>query len=209
MPLKSTLQACLLLLAATLLVACPSSGSNSSSQSSSGDNDDNNVNNLAPVAAAGADQAVDVGATVTLDASASSDSDGNISSYSWSQIAGAEVSIGDPDSEVTSFVVPESALDSNLSFELTVVDNDNASANDSLIVVVSGNDNNDDNTTEPDNSVPVADAGADQRVNGGTTVDLDASASSAAGGSIAAYQWTQIDGTAVQLRNATSAQTSF
>ena len=92
---------------------------------------------------------------------------------------------------------------------MTVVDNDNASANDSLIVVVSGNDNNGDNTTEPDNSVPVADAGADQRVNGGTTVDLDASASSAAGGSIAAYQWTQIDGTAVQLRNATSAQTSF
>ena len=207
MPFKSTLQACILVLTATLLVACPSSGSNSSSQSGSGDN--NNVNNLAPAADAGADQAVDVGATVTLDASASSDSDGNITSYSWSQIAGVEVNIGEPDSEVTTFVVPESALDSNLSFELTIVDDDNASANDSLIVVVSGNDNNDDNATEPDNSVPVASAGADQRVNEGTTVELDASASSAAGGSIATYQWTQIDGTAVQLSSANSAQASF
>ena len=207
MPIKSTLQACILVLTATLLVACPSSGSNSSSQSSSGDNnDDNNVNNLAPVADAGADQAVDVGATVTLDASASSDSDGNITSYSWSQTAGTDVSINNPNSEITTFIVPESALDSNLSFELTIVDDDNASANDSLTVVVSDNDAN---ATEPDTSVPVADAGADQRVNEGTTVDLDASASSAGGGSIATYQWTQIDGTEVALINATSAQTSF
>ena len=207
MPIKSTLQACILVLTATLLVACPSSsGSSSSSQVSSDDTNDTNGNNLAPVADAGADQAVDIGATVTLDASASSDSDGNITSYSWSQTAGTDVSINNPNSEITTFIVPESALDSNLSFELTIVDDDNASANDSLTVVVSDNDAN---ATEPDTSVPVADAGADQRVNEGTTVDLDASASSAGGGSIATYQWTQIDGTAVQLTNASSAQTSF
>ena len=216
MPIKSILQICLILLTATLLVACPSSsGSSSSSQSSSGDNNDNNdndnnVSNVAPVAAAGADQTVDVGVTVSLDASASSDSDGNITSYSWSQTAGTDVSINNPNSELATFVVPESASGSNLSFELTIVDDDNASASDSLTVVVS--ESNDDNDTDPnaDDSVPVARAGDDQRVNEGTIVELNASASSAAdGSSIDTYQWTQIDGTAVQLENSSSAQAYF
>ena len=217
MSIKSILQICILVLTATLLAACPSSDSSDSSQSSSGDNNndnngnDNNVSNVVPVAAAGADQTVDVGVTVTLDASASSDSDGNITSYSWSQTAGTDVSINNPDSELATFVVPESASDSNLSFELTVVDDDNASASDSLVVVVSNtdDDNNDTDPNPDDNSEPVANAGDDQRVNEGAVVELNASASSAGGGTIATYQWTQIDGAAVDLNNSTSAQAFF
>ena len=206
MSIKSALQTFALVLAAALLVSC--SGGGSSTQASSENNNDNNddIGNLFPIADAGADLEVDVDATVTLDASASSDADGNITSYSWSQTSGAEVSIGDANSEVTTFVVPESAADSNLSFELTVFDDDNASATDSLVVVVSAANGG---SNLPDDSIPVANAGDDQRVNEGVTVDLDASASSAAGGSIATYQWTQIDGTEVALRNANSAQASF
>ena len=204
-------RAFVLMLAAALLVACSSAENISSSQvdtddtnnSDTNNSDSNNSNgvNSAPTANAGADQEVDIGATVTLDASASSDTDGSIVAYHWSQTAGIDVSIDDSTSQVATFVVPQSAIDSNLSFELIVIDDDDTYANDSLIIVVSA--------TNPDDSVPVADAGADQRVNEGTTVTLDASASSAAGGSIATYQWTQADGTEVIISNATSAQASF
>ena len=199
-------QAFILVLAAALLVACSSAENISSAQvdtddTNNSDNNNSNGVNAAPSANAGADQQVDIGATVTLDASASSDADGSIVSYHWRQIAGVDVSIDDSTSQVASFVVPESAIDSNLSFELIVIDDDDTYANDSLVIVVSA--------TNPDDSVPVADAGADQRVNEGTTVTLDASASSAAGGSIATYQWTQADGTEVIISNATSAQASF
>ena len=199
-------QAFILVLAAALLVACSSAENISSAQvdtddTNNSDNNNSNGVNAAPSANAGADQQVDIGATVTLDASASSDTDGSIVAYHWSQTAGIDVSIDDSTSQVATFVVPQSAIDSNLSFELIVIDDDDTYANDSLIIVVSA--------TNPDDSVPVADAGADQRVNEGTTVTLDASASSAAGGSIATYQWTQADGTEVIISNATSAQASF
>ena len=199
-------QAFILVLAAALLVACSSAENISSAQvdtddTNNSDNNNSNGVNAAPSANAGADQQVDIGATVTLDASASSDTDGSIVAYHWSQTAGIDVSIDDSTSQVATFVVPQSAIDSNLSFELIVIDDDDTYANDSLVIVVSA--------TNPDDSVPVADAGADQRVNEGTTVTLDASASSAAGGSIATYQWTQADGTEVIISNATSAQASF
>ena len=209
--IESQLKALGLVLAAALLVACSSAenissgqvGSDDTNNSDTNNSDTNDSVNAAPTANAGADQQVDIGATVTLDASASGDSDGSILSYHWRQTAGVAVSIADANSQITTFIVPESALDSNLSFELVVVDDDDTYANDSLIIVVSATDNN------PDDSVPVADGGADQRVNEGATVTLDASASSASGGSIATYQWTQIDGAAVALNNATSAQATF
>ena len=205
-PSRLALQTCAIVLAAALLVACSSADSISSDQVDSGDtnnsdsNDSNSVN-AAPIANAGADQQVDIGATVSLDASASSDSDGSIAVYNWRQTAGADVSIDNPNSQVATFIVPESAFDSSMSFELIVIDDDGTYANDSLVIVVSD--------INPDDSVPIAEAGADQRVNEGATVTLDASASSASGGSIAAYQWAQIDGAEVALSNAATALASF
>ena len=59
------------------------------------------------------------------------------------------------------------------------------------------------------NQAPVADAGQNQSVYEGAAVFLDASGSSDADGSIAAYQWQQTGGTGVTLANAATARSSF
>src|SRR6187397_480157 len=68
-------------IAALLLTAC--GGGSGSSSSSSGGN-----TNTAPIANAGSNQTVTSGVTVTLNGTASSDPDGTIASYAWTQTAG-------------------------------------------------------------------------------------------------------------------------
>jgi uncharacterized repeat protein (TIGR01451 family) len=78
-----------------------------------------------PNAAAGADIVMDEGQTVPLDGSKSSDGDGSIVAYRWSQIDGPSVTLADPTAAQTAFVapaVPEGGAD--ISFELAVTDND-------------------------------------------------------------------------------------
>jgi uncharacterized repeat protein (TIGR01451 family) len=78
-----------------------------------------------PNAAAGADKTMDEGATVTLDGSKSSDGDGNIVSYRWTQLAGAAVTLTAPDAARTDFLAPPvNEGGSDLVFELQATDND-------------------------------------------------------------------------------------
>ena len=49
--------------------------------------------NVAPNAVVGGSQAVDSGTTVTLNGSASSDPDGSIASFSWTQTGGTAVTL--------------------------------------------------------------------------------------------------------------------
>ena len=63
------------------------------------------------------------GNSVTLDGSASTDSDDGIISYLWSQVEGDPVSLSDPTSAVTTFTALKTdPLGKNLKFELTVKD---------------------------------------------------------------------------------------
>jgi hypothetical protein len=148
--------------------------------------------NAPPVANAGSDQVVNPGATVNLNGASSSDSNGTIATYAWTQTSGTAVTITSPATATPSFAAPASA--GALSFQLNVTDNGGASHSDTVTVTV--------------NAIPVANAGADQTVSAGAAVSLAGSATDA-DGSIANYSWAQTAGSAVTLNNANSATATF
>jgi len=70
--------------------------------------------------------------TVTLDGSASSDSDGTIASYLWSQTGGIAVTLDNAGTDMASFTAPVLTTADTLTFELTVTDNDGGSNTQSI-----------------------------------------------------------------------------
>jgi beta-glucanase (GH16 family) len=132
--------------------------------------------NDAPVAEAGADVLIidsdlDGAEEVVLDASASSDEDGDIVSYNWlkeGEIIGTEVEFQ------SSFALGQH----NITLEVT--DDDGIVSSDEVVIIV--------------NQLPVADAGEDQTIidvdeNGTEEVVLDAAASYDQDGSLTTYSW--------------------
>lgn len=95
-----------------------------------------NIANNPPIAKAGADQTVKQKTTVTLNGSGSSDSDGSIVSYRWRQVAGKSVTLKNATSAVATFTTPSTNTTIPLTFELTVTDNNGATASDQVVVVV-------------------------------------------------------------------------
>jgi len=79
--------------------------------------------NIAPTADAGLDQSVEPWSTVTLDGSLSTDSDGTISSYSWTQTAGTAVTLSGASTVNPTFQAPASVAGGTLTFSLSVTDN--------------------------------------------------------------------------------------
>ena len=93
--------------------------------------------NQAPRADAGADQDVAAGARVTLDGSASDDPDGTIASYAWAQTAGDDVMLSDAAVARPTFDLPRDTATQDLTFRLTVTDDEGATATDDVTVSVS------------------------------------------------------------------------
>jgi serine protease len=152
--------------------------------------------NSPPLANAGANQSVQAGDTVNLVGSGT-DEDGNIASYSWSQINGEPVSIENPNSSTTSFVAPD--ISGNVTLRLTVTDNNGAIGTDDITISIS--------TT---NIPPVADAGVDISVNSGDPDPVVITGmGSDADGQIVAYAWSQISGPTVSLSGADTQAVSF
>ena len=160
------------LLAVTALVFVMSACSDSDS------NDDDSSNNQKPVAEAGSDQDVDVGADVTLNGEASSDPDGDTLTYQWvlsSTPTGSTAALTADTSATPTFTAD---VEGSYTAELVVSDGLLSSDVDTVtIVAVSSNEK------------PEANAGPDQDVKTGATVNLDGSASMDADGDTLTYQW--------------------
>jgi C1A family cysteine protease len=154
----------------------------------------------APTADAGPDQTAAEGQSITLDGSASSDPDGEISAHQWRQLSGPTVNLRNADTPAPSFTTPNltSAGDAELIFELTVTDDDDLTASDSVTVTVTWT-----------NDAPTARAGADRFVSEGTQVALNGAGSNDPEGETLGYQWEQISGPDVALSGAAMPQASF
>lgn len=152
-------------------------------------------NNGFPVANAGVDQKVNENDQVNLDGSASSDSDGDIEQYRWTQTSGTPVVINNPNNVKSSFTVPAVSGHTVLTFTLEVTDASGESDTDTVSITI--------------NNTLIADAGVDQQVSIGKTVSLNALNSLAINNPIKTYKWTQKQGFPVSLNDGSSAKPNF
>lgn len=144
----------------------------------------------APDANAGSDQTVEERTEVTLDGSASSDSDGTIVAYTWSQIAGVpSVDIAAANSAQATFQAPDVTENTIFEFQLLVEDDGGATDTDTIAVTVVPVSN-----MPPTASISVP-AVAEER----STINLDGSLSSDEDGAVT-FLWTVVRSGDVPVR---------
>jgi hypothetical protein len=138
-------------------------------------------NNEPPVADAGTDITTEPEQTVKLDATGSTDPDGDTLTFAWSiesKPSGTETTLDDPTVARPSFV-PDVA--GSYIFEVVVSDTDGESDSDMVVVEV---------VQVNPNDPPMAEAGEPVTVEAGTEVRLDGGESSDPNGDPLAFQWT-------------------
>ena len=155
--------------------------------------------NTAPTVMVNADNTF-LGETVTLDASASTDTHDELS-FSWQQVSGPSVTLSNADQAVASFNAAELG---EYVFNVTVTDGEFTVAKELKLTVVE--------KTEPpveiENTAPVVIAkGTNTTV--GNFVTLDASQSKDAESDELTYNWEQTAGTGVTLANSSTAIATF
>ena len=124
----------------------------------------------------------------------SSDQDGMIDSYQWSQVSGPEVYIWNPDKRDT-YVSSKAIQQGVLEFKLTVTDHRGGQSSDTVTVTVT-------NTNQP-----IADFGQDQTVESGDRVVLDHSGTYDPDGDAFTLEFSTIEGEPVSLESGSTGQT--
>ncbi len=157
------------------------------------------TDNAAPVANAGPDQTVALGAKVLLDGRSSLDPEGSPLAYAWSltsRPAGSTAALDNTSLSSPSFTADKPG---NYVAQLIVNDGSLSSAPDTVVVSTI-------------NSRPVADAGAAQSVATGSSVSLDGSASRDADADALSFAWsftTKPAGSTAAISPANAARPSF
>jgi len=160
------------------------------------------VSNNAPVANAGGDKTVMSAAVISLDASGSSDADGDSLSYQWTFISLPEGSVAALEGASSATPSFSADLDGSYVVALTVSDGTDASV-DTVTITAEATDIN---------HTPLANAGTDRSVTTGDSVTLDGSASSDADGDALTYRWTldsAPSGSSASLNNAATVNPDF
>lgn len=132
--------------------------------------------NTPPVANAGPNQTITLGATVTLNGTGSSDVDGNPLTYQWSFMSipsGSGATLTNPTTAKPTFLVDKAGQ-----YVAQLIVNDGLASSAPATVMIS-----------TANTAPVANAGPNQTVGGGATVTLNGSGSTDADGNALTYQW--------------------
>lgn len=138
--------------------------------------------NAIPSAHAGANQTALVGTKVTLDGTASADKNGDALKYKWILVSKPVGSTTTVSADGT--VKPGLLLDTAGTYSVTLTVNDGKSDSLPATVLVTAI-----KAPSPENSAPIANAGKDQTVSVGSTVDLDASSSTDPNGDQLTYAW--------------------
>ena len=158
--------------------------------------------NTDPVANAGSDQTFNTtsasGVILSVDASASSDADGDALSYNWTQTAGPQATISNANQAAASIAFPTLSGSTLFEFEVRVTDAALGVSTDRVLVTLN----------PPPNTAPTVNAGQDETVNGGNPVALAGTASDVDNDPLT-FQWTQTGGPSVTLSGDTTLTPTF
>ncbi len=138
-------------------------------------------------------------ALVTLDGSASTDSDGSITSYSWTQISGSSSITPETSSDQATFKfrAPVQKNPESYVFRLTVTDDEQGQGTFDIEIDIEGTDD-----------LIVANAGENQIVDEFSTVTLDGEASYSSISTVSC-SWRQLSGSTVSFNNPDNCTSSF
>jgi LmbE family N-acetylglucosaminyl deacetylase len=155
--------------------------------------------NQAPTAFAGPNQTVAGGSVVQLNGSGS-DPEGATLTFAWTQTSGPPVTLTGANTATPGFTAPPAIRSTQtMRFQLVVNDGVQPSAPATTDVIVPALPNN----------APVANAGPDQTVAGGTVVQLDGRGSTDLDADPLTFAWTQLAGPAVTITGAATAVPTF
>jgi large repetitive protein len=139
------------------------------------------------------------GTPIVLDASGSTDPEGDTLSFQWTQEGGPRLSLTGADTSKLSFTAPEVLADTQLRFVLVVTDAAGATSAPVPVTV----------TVLNVNKAPVAHARKQPSDLGASRITLEASSSLDPDGDALTYRWEQVAGPQVTLSSTTAPSVSF